>query len=86
MDKVKINARLIVTLVSKQDWINNIPRKLPEKKIGDQFIFIDNNDFILTCGADFSAAEKLQHYPVKVFLLLRTSNALYVQESHNHLV
>lgn len=86
MEKVKINVRPIVTLLSKQDWIHRIPKALPKKNIGDQFIFIDNEGYTLTCGEDFSAAEKLQHYPVKVFLLLRTSNALYVQENRVHLV
>ena len=81
MEEVKIKVRPIVTLVNKQDWIDRIPQALPKKNFRDEFIFIDNEGYTLTCREDFSAAEKLTHFPVKVFLLIRTSNALYYSYS-----
>ena len=86
MEEIKIKVRHIVTLGSKSEWIEQIPKLLPKKNVGDEFIFIDPHGHTLTCGADFSAAEKLNYFPVKVYWVIRTSNALFVKENPIYLV
>lgn len=63
-----INAELIIILTSKNDWINRIPRCLPEKQYyKEEFLFIDSNGNKMTNGGDFMAAEEMKTYPVKVY-------------------
>lgn len=72
---ITINGTKIIELESKQDWINQIPKKLPLKKSEDEFLFVDKNGNLLTIGLDFRIAEEQQAYPVTVYLAQRTSDA-----------
>ena len=66
MEELTIEGELLLTLHSKRDWINKIPRWLPEKKSrAEQRIWLDKNGNALTIGEDFSAAEDKGSYPVK---------------------
>lgn len=77
MEKITIQAELLLILASKQEWIRRIPRHLPEKTTpAEQWIWIDKNGNSLAIGEDFSAAEKLESYPVKVYRLIRCAEAL----------
>lgn len=71
---ITINGTKIIELESKQDWINQIPRKLPLKKSEDEFLFVDKNNNLLTIGRDFQAAEEQGAYLVTVYLAQRTSD------------
>lgn len=75
MEKVICNGELIITLESKQDWVNRIPDELPEKRMAEQRIWIDKNGNCMAIGEDFSAAEKMHSYPVKVYSLQRVTEA-----------
>ena len=70
MEKITVNAEFLFELSSKQDWVNRVPRILPKKTRGaEQWIWIDINGNVFECGADFSAAEKQETYPCKVYRL-----------------
>ena len=75
MEKVKYNAELILTLNSKQEWVNRIPDELPEKRKAEQRVWLDANDNCLAIGEDFSAAELVNSYPVRVYSLQRVAEA-----------
>jgi hypothetical protein len=77
MERITINAELLLILDSKQEWINKIPRHLPKKTTyAEQWIWIDSQGNLMAIGEDFSAAEKLESYPVKVYRLIRCAEAL----------
>lgn len=76
MDKITFNGELLITLTSKQDWINNIPRMLPSKRYyKEDFLWLDKNGNQLVMGEDFKAAEEMESYPVKVYRLQRVVDA-----------
>src|SRR5688572_16935754 len=65
--QVHHTAKRVLELVSLNDWVNRVPRCLPEKtRGGEQLIWIDKNGNVLESGADFMAAEEQNSYPVKV--------------------
>lgn len=73
--KPSINGELIITLNSKNEWVRKIPRHLPEKKYyNEQFLFIDANGNKLAMGEDFTAAERIGSYPVRVYRHTRVSD------------
>lgn len=68
MEKITLNAELLLTLNSKEEWIRRVPNALPKKnRYNEQFLWIDKNGNVLECGADFSAAEEQASYPVNVY-------------------
>jgi hypothetical protein len=70
MQKIEVNGELLFELESKQDWVNRVPRILPNKtRRAEQWIWVDKNGNVFECGADFMAAEKSKTYPCKVYLL-----------------
>jgi len=74
MTEVAIKAELLLTLESKQDWINKVPRRLPPKnRYGEQFLCVDSNGYVLEIGADFAAAERLKSYPVRFYRKITVS-------------
>lgn len=74
MEKIILNAELLFELASKQQWINRVPSIMPEKtRNGEQWVWIDKNGNVFECGADFSAADKLETYPCKVYRLQSVS-------------
>lgn len=76
LEKVSFNGTLLLTLESKNDWISKVPCHLPEKNYhNEQFIWIDANGNTLVMGEDFSAAEKINSYPVKVYRHIRVKDA-----------
>jgi hypothetical protein len=77
IEQIKVNAELILTLTSKADWVRRIPDHLPKKtRGGETFIWIDSKGNTLECGRDFSAAEKLESYPVKIYRPVCVDDAL----------
>lgn len=85
MEKITVNAVFVIELKSKQDWVNKLPQSLPTLARGEEFIFIDSNGNFLTMGADFSAAEEIKTYPVKVYVKYRTFNELVELEKQRAL-
>ncbi len=75
--KIKANVELLMTLGSKEEWVSRVPRHLPEKANGaERWIWLDKNGNFLTVGADFSAAEKMKSYPVRIYRQIRVNEAL----------
>ncbi len=67
-----IRGEVVLVIYSKQDWWNKVPKFLPKKKYdGEKFLFIDKNGNHCFCGADFTAAEKNNTYPINVIRLER---------------
>jgi len=74
---ILLNAELILELHTKNQWINRVPDCLPEKRyFKEEFLFIDSHGNKMHCGGDFSAAEKLDSYPVRVYRLKTASQSL----------
>lgn len=73
MKKIILNGELILTLESKNDWINKMPLHLPEKRKAEQRIWLDKNGNCLAIGEDFAEAEFQHSYPVKVYSLRRVA-------------
>ena len=70
MEKITVNGEFLFELVSKQDWVNKIPRILPERtRAGETLLWIDKNGNVFEIGSDFAAAEKQDSYPCKVYRL-----------------
>ena len=66
--QIEINAELILTLESLNDWVRKCPDYLPQKRYyKEDFLFIDSLGNKMVMGADFKAAQKLNSYPVKVY-------------------
>lgn len=75
MVKITLNAELLFELANKQQWINRVPQILPEKTRGaETWVWVDINGNVFECGADFTAAEKQETYPCKVYRLNNVSN------------
>tara|TARA_R110000868_G_scaffold119513_3_gene317248 strand:+ start:521 stop:772 length:252 start_codon:yes stop_codon:yes gene_type:complete len=66
---------LIMSLKNMEDWINKCPRRLPEKRAGEHFLFLDKNGNVLEGGSDFYSAEEHNTYPVNVFRLINVRMA-----------
>lgn len=74
MDKITVNGEFLFELKSKQDWVNRVPRILPDKiRSGESWIWVDINGDVFECGADFKAAEEKESYPCKVYRLSNVS-------------
>ena len=68
MEKITINAELVLTLASKREWVNRVPHCLPEKtRAGEKLIWVDVNGDVFESGSDFEAAEQKATYPCKVY-------------------
>lgn len=78
VEKIVFNGILIAELKSKQDWINRVPHCLPEKIKAEQRIWIDANCNCLAIGEDFSNAEIMASYPVKVYRQVRVTDVYNV--------
>jgi hypothetical protein len=77
MEDIKVVGELIMVLSSMQDWINRVPRHLPEKTSrAEQFLWVDSHGNNMAIGEDFSSSEKLNSYPVKVYRLRRAATEL----------
>jgi hypothetical protein len=75
MEKITINGELLFELSSKQDWVNRVPRILPNKtRAGEIWIWVDKNGDIFELGIDFMAAEEQDTYPCKVYRVQNVSN------------
>lgn len=82
MEKVTFIGELILTLDSKQEWIRKIPRHLPPPRIADeQRVWLDKNGNCFAIGEDFSAAEKAESYPVRVYSLQRVAEVKHPESS-----
>jgi len=78
MIKIEVNGELLFELKSKQDWVNRVPRILPDKTRGtEQWVWVDKNGNIFECGSDFMAAEKSETYPCKVYRLQNVAGVVY---------
>lgn len=52
-----------------------MPDILPEKtRAGESWVWVDKNGNVFESGADFSAAEKNNTFPCKVYRLVNVSN------------
>lgn len=81
MEKIEILGELIIILESKEDWVNRIPRLLPPKRYNsEKFIWVDSMGHTMAIGQDFSAAEELNSYPVKVYRAERAQWGLEKQK------
>lgn len=75
MEQITVNAEFLFELKSKQDWVNKVPRILPQKtRAAEQWLWIDKNGNVFELGADFMAAEKAETYPCKVYRLQSVSS------------
>jgi hypothetical protein len=70
METIQVKGELLLTLKSKEDWVNRIPRHLPDKTRGsEQWLWVDKNGNTFECGEDFMIAEEIESYPCKVYRL-----------------
>lgn len=75
MEKIIINAEFLFELANKRQWINQVPKILPEKiRAGETWVWLDVNGNVFECGADFTAAEKQESYPCKVYRLVSVAS------------
>lgn len=75
MESIKVKGELLLTLKSKDDWINRVPRHLPDKiRGGEQWLWVDKNGNVFECGLDFMVAEELDTYPCSVYRLCTVSS------------
>lgn len=85
MEQIKVNGKLVFEIHSKNHWINSFPGAIPNLPMSEQYLWIDNNGNIATCGEDFMYAETEDSYPIKIYHLQRIShldekNQNYVQK------
>lgn len=81
METIKVKGELLFILSSKQDWVNRVPRILPEKiRGGETWIWIDKNGNVFECGADFMAAEEMNTYPCRVYRLANVAGCSPISE------
>lgn len=74
MEKIKVNGEFLFELANKQEWVNRVPRILPDKiRSGETWVWLDKNDNVFECGADFMEAEKHDTYPCKVYRLINVA-------------
>lgn len=68
MSQIVVNAELLFVLESEQQWVNRVPKMLPEKtRSGEQWIWLDKNGNVFEAGRDFMSATRQNSYPCKVF-------------------
>ena len=72
MEQITINGKLVFEIHSKNHWINSFPGAIPKLPMSEQYLWIDKNGNIATCGEDFMYAEKEDYYPIKIYHLQRT--------------
>lgn len=73
---ISVKGEFLFRLESKKDWVNRVPRCLPDKiRFGEQWIWVDKNGNTFECGADFMEAEKHDTYPCKVYRLITVAVA-----------
>jgi hypothetical protein len=75
-ENVKCWGEPVLTLNSKEEWVNKVPNHLAEEYQNELLIWVDKCGFLLKSGADFDAAEKLGHYPVRVYKGIYTSERM----------
>jgi len=75
IEKPSFNGELILTLESKRDWVRKVPNYLPEKTRAERLIWLDANNNSLTIGEDFTSAEEMKSYPVRVYRVTRVTEA-----------
>jgi hypothetical protein len=71
-----IKGKKVLELKSMQDWVNNVPGKLPYDYQDLDLIFRDKRGYVLKTGFDFEFAE----YPVEVYSSELTRNNRFVPE------
>ena len=77
MEKVMVKGEFILQLESKQDWINRVPKALPEKwRKPESWLWVDAMGNNIAIGEDFAAAESLKSYPIRVYRLQRAAEIL----------
>ena len=77
MEKITINGELLFELISKQDWVNRVPKILPDKtRAGETWLWVDINGNVFECGKDFMVAEDKATYPCKVYRLQNVAGAI----------
>ncbi len=76
MENITVKGELLLILESKQHWINKVPRQLPAKRSDEEWIWIDAHGYAMVLGEDFSAAQSMKTYPVKVYRLVRAVEGL----------
>lgn len=70
VETIQVRAEFLFELASKNQWVNRVPRCLPNKiRGGESWIWVDKNGNVFECGADFIEAEKHETYPCKVYRL-----------------
>lgn len=75
IEKIVVTGEFLFELESKQDWINRVPRILPDKiRKNETWLWLDKNGNVFECGEDFINAEKHETYPCKVFRLYSVSD------------
>jgi len=68
MEMIQVKAEFLFELKSKQDWINKVPRCLPDRiRAGEKLIWINVNGEVFERGLDFDVAEENNTYPCKVY-------------------
>jgi hypothetical protein len=78
----QIRAEFLFEFTSKQDWINRAQELFaPCPSDIQETICLDTGGNVLTTGKDFSDAEVLGTYPVKVYRLVRVSEVYASLES-----
>jgi hypothetical protein len=74
IENINVKGELILTLESKQDWIEMVPKCLPAKiRSVETWLWVDTKGNILRIGEDFEAASNLESYPVRVYRLQRAA-------------
>lgn len=78
IDFVNIKAELLFELKSKQDWINRVPRILPEKTRGkfETWLWVNINGEVFEHGLDFEVAEHNNTYPCKVYRAINVAHGI----------
>lgn len=80
-EQPSIKGDLLFTLASKQEWVNKVPRCLPEKTTkAEAWLWIDRYGNNMAIGEDFTAAEDLESYPVRVYRLIRAKEVKEVKD------
>lgn len=68
IETITVKAELLMELKSKQEWINKIPRHLPNKKYeSEKFLWIDKNGNQFERGADFTIADEKNLFPCRIY-------------------
>jgi hypothetical protein len=79
----QVNGYLLLELLSKEHWVRRLPGALPTMAKSEKIIFVDAHGNVTTCGADFSAAQRMSSYPVRIYLAHRpyhTENPAYLKK------